>query len=127
VNTLEVVIIVVVVLLLLLALGGAVAGRRRRDATEGRFRRGVDVANRDLAAAHAADNGWEPARVEAAARSAFAQERPGDEPTGVELVQVIDPPGTDDDRAVFRIETEAGSHHLTLGRRNGEWVLESLD
>ena len=126
-DTLEIVIIAVVVVLLLLALGGAVAGRRRREATEAAFRTRVEQANHDLAAAHAADNGWEPARVEAAARAAFASARPGVEPGGIELVQVIDPPGTDDDKAIFRVHAGSGAHRLTLGRRSGEWVLESLD
>ena len=35
---------------------------------------------------------------------------------------MIDRPGTDDDHAVFRIVHE----RLTLGRRDGEWVLEAL-
>jgi hypothetical protein len=127
VDTLELVIIVVIVVLLLLALGGAIVGRRRRQATEGHFRSEVDQANRDLAAAHAADNGWEPARVEAAARAAFAEQRPGVEATAIELVQVLDRPGTDDDKAVFRVEAPGAEHHVTLGRRSGEWVFERLD
>ena len=38
------------------------------------------------------------------------------------LIEVLDRPGTDEDQAVFR----CGDAHLTLGRRNGEWVSESL-
>ena len=39
-------------------------------------------------------------------------------------MQVIDRPGTDDDKAVF---ARCGSERLTLGRRDGEWVLEALE
>jgi hypothetical protein len=126
-DTSAVIIIAVLALLLLLAVGGAIAVRRRREATEDQFLLNIDQANRDLAAAHAADNGWEPAKVEGAARQAFAEQRPGHEITGMALVQVVDPPGTDDDRAVFRVQAGDHSHLLTLGRRGGEWVFETLD
>jgi hypothetical protein len=117
---------VVVVVLALLAVGGAIVIRRRREATQNQFDSRIDQANRDLAAAHAADNGWEPTRVEAAARRAFAERRPGEEIADLALVQVVDPPGTDDDKAVFRVSARGAEHHLTLGRRGGEWLLEDL-
>ena len=127
-NTAEIVVLAIVAVLLLLALGGAVANRRRRAATARQFHDRVDEANRDLAAAHAADNGWEPSRVEAAARAAFAEREPGVQLAGLTLLQVIDRPGTDDDKAVFRLEAAGGrSHRLTLGRRGGEWALEDLE
>ena len=127
-STLGIVVLVLVVILVLLAVGGAIANKRRRQATAGQFHARVDEVNQDLAAAHAADNGWEPARVEGAARAAFASRHPGQEVSDLALVQVIDPPGTDDDKAVFRLEAAGGRvHHLTLGRRGGEWQLETLD
>jgi hypothetical protein len=128
VNTAEIVVLAIVAVLVLLAVGGAIANRRRREATARQFRARVDAANQDLAAAHAADNGWEPSRVEGAARAAFAQREPGVEVAGLTLVQVIDPPGTEEDKAVFRLEAAGGRvHHLTLGRRGGEWALEALE
>jgi hypothetical protein len=39
------------------------------------------------------------------------------------LIEVIDRPGTDADKAVFRV---GGRELLTLGRREGEWVHDSL-
>ena len=36
-------------------------------------------------------------------------------------MQVIDRPGTDEDKAVFRLGPE-GRERLTLGRRDGQWV-----
>ena len=121
-DTLEIVIIAVVVVLILLALGGAVAQRRRMAATEAQFRTQVEQANHDLAAAHAADNGWEPSRVEAAARRAFAERAPGEEITQIALVQVVDKPGIEEDEAVFHVETAQGAQTITLGRRGEDWV-----
>ena len=114
--------IIVLAVLLVLAVGGMIAVSRRRAATQGRFEIDLQRVNRDLAAAHAEDRGWERSALEASARRCYASER-GNEPTDLELVQVIDRPGTDDDHAVFRI----GAERLTLGRRDGEWVLEALE
>jgi hypothetical protein len=122
VNTLEVVALVVLLVLALLALGGFIAQRRRLERTEAQFRAQVEQANHDLAEAHAADNGWEPSRVEAAARQAFAERSPGREITQIALIQVIDRPGTDEDEAVFHVETVDGAQTLTLGRRGEEWL-----
>ncbi len=120
-NTLEVVAIVVVAVLALLAVGGVVAVRRRLHADAPQFRARVEQANRDLAAAHAADRGWEPARVEAAARRVFSEQRPGAEIEAIELVQVIDNPGTDEDMAVFTVRSGGSVETVRLGRRGDEW------
>jgi hypothetical protein len=121
VNALTVVLIVLVVLVLVLAIGGFVAMSRRTQAREGVLLEQLGQAERELAKAHAADKGWDPAVVEAAARAA-AQERFGaDGVRGLQLVQVIDKPGTDADQAVFRVETAGGEQTLTLGRRQGVW------
>ena len=114
--------VIVLLVLLVLAVGGAIAARRRLDHTQDRFEADLQRVNRDLAEAHAEDRGWERAALETAARQAYAGER-GNEPAELELVQVIDRPGTDDDHAVFRI----GAERLTLGRRDGQWVLERLE
>jgi hypothetical protein len=127
VTTLEIVVIAVVVAFALLALGGAAVNRRRREAGTPAFRAEIERANRDLAAAHAADNGWEPARVAEAARTAFTAERPNATIESLELVQVVDPPGTDDDKAIFHVRAGDGDHRLTLGRAGDSWHLEALD
>lgn len=110
-------------LILVFALGGAVAVRRRERA-QGDFHHQVEEVDRALAAAHAQDKGWEPAALEAAAREAFAQRHPGVEARELALVQVVDRPGTDEDRAVFRFLTADGEVELTLGRRAGAWAAE---
>lgn len=126
-GTAAIIVLAVLAFFLLLAIGGAVMVRRRTEAGEGAFRAEIERANRDLAAAHAADNGWEPTRVTEAARGAFAAERPQAAIETIELVQVIDPPGTEDDKAVFRVHADGGEHRLTLGRQGDSWHLESLD
>ncbi len=40
----------------------------------------------------------------------------------LQLVQVVDRPGTDEDQAVFRAVTDSGERTLVLGRRDGAWV-----
>jgi hypothetical protein len=125
-STVAVVVIVAVVLVAALAIGGAVANARRQ-ARRGDFGESVDEVNRALASAHAADRGWEPDALTAAARRAFEAERPGTTIRGQALIQVIDPAGTDDDKAVFRFVTDQGTSHLTLGRLGGEWVSEGIE
>jgi hypothetical protein len=125
-QTWEIIVLVVVAVFVLLAVGGALARHRQLESTQGRFDASLMQVNRDLAAAHAEDNGWERTSLEDAARHAYAAERDGSEPGELELVQVIDRPGTDDDHAVFRCGPEA-RERLTLGRRDGQWVLEALE
>jgi hypothetical protein len=113
--------VIIVVVLLLLAIGGYFARRRQLKRSRPAFERSLDQVNRDLAAAAASDRGWDRSTLEDAARRIYATERGGD-PPDLLLVEVRDRPGTDEDQAVFR----CGDEHLTLGRRDGEWVRESL-
>jgi hypothetical protein len=124
-ETWEIIVLAVVAVIVLLAVGGAVARRRQLERSQGRFAENLAQVNRDLAAAHAEDNGWERSLLEDAARQAYASER-GTDPGELELTQVVDRPGTDDDRAVFRAGPD-GRERLTLGRRDGQWVLEALE
>ncbi len=119
--------LIVLLVFALLIVGGYIARQRQLARTEGRFQRNLAKVNEDLAAAHAEDRGWEPAGLEAAARSAWQQERPGVEPREMVLVQILDRPGTDDDKASFRVEAGGRDQLLTLGRRDGAWVFERLD
>jgi len=112
---------------LVLALLGALAAwlrnRRRRE----RFGSSLDQVDRSLADARATDRGWERGVLEAAARRAFAAERPGVEIHELTLVQVLDRPGTEEDKAVFRVVAGDVRVHLTLGRVQAEWVGEAAE
>jgi hypothetical protein len=113
---------VFVALVIVLAVGGIYARRRQLAATQDRFDANLAQVNRDLAAAHAQDRGWAREGLESAARAAYAAQR-GAEPSDLTLVQIIDRPGTDEDKAVFAV----GVERLTLGRADGEWVFEAID
>jgi hypothetical protein len=117
--------IVIVVVLILLAVGGYVARSMLQKRTEEEFRAQLERANHDLAEAAAADRGWDRTTLESAARRIFAEQK-GGEPNELLLVEVLDRPGTEEDQAVFRCGVEGARHRLTLGRRDGDWVLESL-
>ena len=125
-QTWEIIVVVVVLVIIVLAVGGSIARRRQLEHNQGRFEAHLQQVNSDLAAAHAEDNGWERSTLEEAARQAYSTEHGGADPGALELMQVIDRPGTDDDHAVFRCGSD-GRERLTLGRRDGQWVLESLE
>jgi hypothetical protein len=125
-STGHIILIVVFAVIALLAIGGAIGATRRRRAREHNFAAVIDDANRKLADAHAEDKGWEPNHLETEARRLFAEREPAAEIVAVALVQVIDEPGTDQDKAVFRFTTATGVKHLTLGRSGGDWVAEGV-
>jgi hypothetical protein len=102
--------------------GGYFAQRRRLRATEGTFRASIEQADQDLAAAHAEDNGWDRARLEAAARRVFAEQHPGHAVDELALVQVVDKPGTEADEAVFVVTGGGHEHRIVLGRAGDDWV-----
>jgi hypothetical protein len=126
-STAAIIAIIVLAVVVLLVVGGLAGNARLRRAREADFEESLDEVNRQLAAAHAQDKGWEPRALEDAARRAFAQARPGDEVRQQALVQVVDRPGTDEDKAIFRFLTDTGAAYLTLGRVGGEWVAEDVE
>lgn len=122
-----IVLIVLGVLLLLAIIGGASASLRNR-AGAAAFTESLTAVDRQLAAAIASDHGWERHTLDAVARGAFSEQRPDAGIAELELVQVVDEPGTDRDLAVFRILAEDGAESsLTLGRRDGAWFAASLE
>jgi hypothetical protein len=108
--------IIVIVVLVLLAVGGVIARTQQLKRTRPAFERSLTQADHDLAAAAAADRGWDRDKLEAAARAAYADAH-GGEPASLTLVEVLDRPGTDEDEAVF----DAGGQRVVLGRRGDEW------
>ena len=124
-STLAIIIVIAVVVLLALILGGIyITGRRAKDEA-GRLRAQLEEANRALALAHAQDKGWERTHLEHAARAAFAERSPV-EIRELNLVQVVDRPGTEEDQAVFQVVTDHGAEYLHLGRRGDTWVSQQV-
>ena len=117
--------IIVLVVLFVLAVGGFIARTMLSRRTEAQFRDRLEQANHDLAEAAAADKGWDRATLEAAARRYYAEQR-GAEPAELLLVEVLDRPGTEEDYAIFQAQGEGRHETLTLGRRDGDWVLQNL-
>jgi type II secretory pathway pseudopilin PulG len=121
VSALEIVIVVIVLLIALVAVGGVVASGRRQRADDPALRTELEGANEALAQARATDRGWERSLLEEAARAAFA-DRSAADVRELQLVQVVDKPGTEEDQAVFRVITDHGSEHLHLDRHGDTWV-----
>lgn len=120
-ETWELVALIVVGVLALLFLGGLAGNARVRRQREGSLADRIAQADHHLAAARAEDRGWDPALLEAAARAAFATSRPGVEPQRLDLVQVVDRPGTDEDRARMRVTHAEGADELELARTGDTW------
>jgi hypothetical protein len=119
------VLLIVLALIALLAIGGAIARKRQLAATEPRFHDHLDRVNADLAAARAEDRGWDPDRLEAAARAAFTAANPETVVDSVELFQVEDRPGTDEDKAVYRVRGGGTEAMVRLGRTGDDWIAEA--
>jgi hypothetical protein len=120
VSALAIIIVVVALLLVLLIVGGLVANARRARGGEDELRVALREADRALAAARAVDRGWDREAMEAAARVAFAARSPA-EIGELLLLQVVDRPGTEEDQALFRVVTDAGSEEILLVRREDAW------
>jgi type II secretory pathway pseudopilin PulG len=121
-STLGIILVVFAVLVVVLAAGGWVAATRRARARERKLLEELHEAEQALAKAHALDKGWDRAVLESAARDAAAARFGAQPVNALQLVQVIDRPGTDADQAVFRVQTADGDEHrITLGRSGGEW------
>ncbi len=119
-SAIAIIVIVVVILLVLLIVGGLIAnGRRARD-QEDETHSAVREADHALALARASDRGWERGVLEAAAREAFAARSPA-EVRELLLMQVVDRPGTEEDQALFRVVTDAGSEEILLVRHGDAW------
>ena len=127
-SVLLVVVLVVLGVLLLLALVGAAMASRRNALGAIAFEQKLADVDGDLATAVAADRGWERGTLEAAARDAFAERRPDTPVAELQLVKIVDEPGTDQDLAVFLVTASDGAEsRLTLGRRDGAWYAASLE
>jgi hypothetical protein len=121
VSALAILIIVFVILVIVLIVGGLIANARHTRAEDPELRAALREADQALALAQAEDRGWHRPTLEAAARDAFA-ERSHADVRELMLVQVLDRPGTEEDRAVFRVITDAGSEDIELLRHGDRWI-----
>jgi hypothetical protein len=125
-SVLAIVLIVIAAVLLVVFVGGyVIAGRRRdRPGWEQRIRQ----ADSALEQARAADRGWDRALIDAAARQALKDQRPGFEPSSLDLVLVDDRPGVEEDRAHLVAAGPGDSVRLVLARdATGAWGVERVD
>lgn len=121
-DTWEIVVLVVLGVLVVLFLGGLAANARVRRERAAALAARIAQADQHLAQARADDRGWDPALLEAAAREAFTARHPGLTATGLDLVQVVDRPGTDEDTALMRVSHAAGAEEIELRRTGDRWV-----
>lgn len=126
-NTIVLVVLVAIGLLIVLAVLGSIVATRRNRAGAARFSESLTAVDRHLAEAIATDHGWRRDTLDAAARAAFAGHRPGSELESLELLQIVDEPGTDSDLAIYRATAAGAATRITLGRRAGEWYPKQLD
>jgi hypothetical protein len=117
----EMVLVIVVGVLVVLFVGGLLGNARVRRARSRSLADKIAAADRALADARAEDRGWDPALLEAAARTAFEALRPGIAADSLRLVQVVDRPGTDEDRALMRVTHAAGADEIELQRSGDRW------
>lgn len=120
-SVLAIVLIVLAALVLVLFVGGFVVARRRA-ARPGREEH-IERADQALEQARAADRGWDRELLHEAARSALASERPGFEPSSLEIVLVDDRPGVAEDIAhLVAVGADGGRVRVVLARdAAGAW------
>jgi hypothetical protein len=126
VSVLAIVLIVLVALALVFLAGGYVVAKRRAD-RPGR-EDNIRAADNALEQARAADRGWDRELIEAAARRALSEQRPGFEPSSLDLILVDDRPGVEEDRAHLVAAHPEKPVRLVLCRDpSGAWDVERLD
>jgi hypothetical protein len=114
------------VLIVVFFIGGLIASRRRAAALEPDLRAKVAAADSALEAARAADRGWDPIRLEEAARTALERERPDFRYDNLHLVLVDDRPGTHDDRAEVAAVGDEEIVRVGVIRRGDQWIADRV-
>jgi hypothetical protein len=129
VSTLGIIAIVVGVLVVIFFIGGviAVVVRSRRQAGSFSYAEHVAAADSALEQARAADKGWHRDTMEAAARAAIAESKPGWAYDDLHLVYVEDRPGISEDRAHFMAVAADGESRVILARQDDSWIAERVE
>ncbi len=126
-STLGIILIVLGVLVVLFAIGGAIAVAKRSRGQDATFAEHVEAADSMLEQARAADRGWHRDTMEAAARAAVAESRPGWAYDDLHLVLVDDRPGVNEDRAHFMAMGADGEARVILARDGDRWIAERVE
>ena len=126
-STLGIVGIVIGVLVVLFFIGGLFAVRARARKQAGSYAEHVAAADAMLEQARALDKGWHRDTMEASARAALAESRPGWSYDDLHLVFVDDRPGVTDDRAQFVAIGADGEARVIMARQGDDWVAERVE
>lgn len=126
-STLAIILIVIGAIVVLFAIGGAIAVAKRSRQQDATFGEHLEAADAMLEQARAADRGWHRDTMEAAARDAIAQSRPGWDYDDLHLVLVDDRPGVNEDRAHFMAVGAGGQARVILARQGDTWIAERVE
>jgi hypothetical protein len=128
ISTFAIVLIVVAAVLAVLLVFGLLGARARDRRRAGAWEEAVRAADGALAQAAATDRGWQREAMEAAARAALNEARPGWSYDKLHLVLVDDRPGIDEDRAHFvAVDEGGGEARVVLSREGDRWSPERVD
>lgn len=128
ISTLATVLLIAAAVLALMLLFGFLGLRARDRRQAGSWEEHVRSADAALAQAAATDRGWHRQAMEAAARVALEEQRPGWRYEGLHLVLVEDRPGIEEDRALFVAVADGGDEARVLLAREGDrWSAERVD
>ncbi|MEA2466795.1 MAG: hypothetical protein QOJ57_921 [Thermoleophilaceae bacterium] len=125
-SVLAIVLIVLAALVVVFIAGGYVVAKRR--ANRPGWEEHIRAADHALEQARAADRGWDRELIEAAARRALTEQRPGFEPSSLDLILVDDRPGVEEDRAHLLAAGPDDNVRLVLARdAAGAWGVERVE
>jgi hypothetical protein len=123
----EIVLVVIVAVLVLFFIGGLLAVRVRGRQQEKSFYVHLREADVALEQARALDRGWHRENMEATARAAIDEARPGWPYEQLHLILVDDRPGVEEDRAHFVAVGPDGRSRVILARQGDRWVAERVE
>jgi hypothetical protein len=128
ISTFAIVLIAVIAVIALFLVLGFVATRARDRREAGTWEEAVRSADAAFAQAAATDRGWHRESMEAAARIALEEHRPGWRYDNLQLVLVEDRPGVEEDRAQFVAVGDGGDEAtVVLCRQGDRWSAERVD
>ncbi len=128
ISTLAIVLIAGGAVIALFLLLGFLGTRARDRSQAGSWEEHVRAADAAFAQAAAADRGWHRESMDAAARAALEEHRPGWRYNDLHLVLVDDRPGIEEDRAHFMAVGDGGDEaRVVLCRTGDRWSAERVD